>query len=385
MSGVLDTPAPTGDRADGDTSTDGSDGAIDGRPAEAPGHESPGAAVLAGLAVPGLDLDEARHLVGVRAARRLRRRRAVLGGAAAFVAVGLAVVLWPQADPQEINADGDREVVTTTTTPPATVPAPVETTVVVTTVAPTTTAAPVVTTVPTTTVPPNRTMTVTATLRGTNGVATAGEAVVLDVAWSDPDLPAGTPVDVVATFGDPLVTRPIVAAGAPPCDAPGPGASGTRQLPFRYATAGQLTIQVEVTACGGTGAYGELKTVQVPVDVRAPAAGRRVVVVGGGDGRDPDAAEIIAGTEIVAQRSVPDLVQVLPDGTTRATVATNSDAFAGDLYLRWGTPPDASCQVTGPPPLAPGVDPVTALLAPGLVSCDQAGATTSTSTPSTRP
>ena len=38
--------------------------------AETPATDSPGAQVLAGLAVPGLDLDKARHMVDVRAARR---------------------------------------------------------------------------------------------------------------------------------------------------------------------------------------------------------------------------------------------------------------------------------------------------------------------------
>lgn len=385
MSDVLETPAP----ADGPGRAGDGPGGGPGPSPDRPGASmTPGAAVLAGLVVDDLDLDEARHLVKVRSARRLRRRRLAVGCTATLTVLALVFVLWPQPDPQEINADGDREVTTTITTLPATTPTTVATTVVVTTVAPTVTTAPVVTTVPPTTLPPNQAMTVSATLRGANGVATAGDAVVLDVAWTDPDLAPDARVEVFADFGDPLVTVPISSSPSAPCEAPGPGTTGGRQVPFRYASTGRLTIQVEVVACGGTGAFGELRKIQVPVDVQAPPAGQRIAVVGGGDGRDPDVAEVLAGADVIAPRPVTDLVQVLPDGTTRATVARIPDGFSGELYLRWGAPPDASCQVTvatPPPSVTAGTAPVTALLRPGPEACpDQTGAGT-TSVPSTRP
>lgn len=356
--------------------------------AETPATDSPGAQVLAGLAVPGLDLDKARHMVDVRAARRLRRRRTVWGAAAAVVLVGIAVWAWPRPDPQELVADGDRDPTTTTTTPvTASSTVPVLTTVVPTTVPSSTTAAPTVTTVPpttSTTTAPNQPMAVTAQIVPTPGGAPprVGETVTVRVNWSDPDLADPATVDVRADFGDPLVTRALSTAARPPCTARGGGAAALVDVPFRYASSGPRTVQVEVTACDGVGPYGERKVVQVPVQVQAPETGRRAVVIGGGDGRSPDSAAVLAGVETVARRD-PELTQVLPDGTTRATVAVIDAAYAGPLHLRWGEPPGASCQVTASDQSVTAVEPpdsrrdhaVGVRLAPGPAACPtQAGA-----------
>ena len=98
-------------------------------------------------------------------------------------------------------------------------------------------------------------------------------------------------------------------------------------------------------------------------------------MIGGGDGRSPDTAAVLAGAETVARRE-PELTQVLPDGTTRATVAVIDAAYAGPLQLRWGEPPGASCQATASDQsVTAGTTPVTALLAPGPSACPtQAGA-----------
>lgn len=342
---------------------------------------SPGSQVLAGLAADGLDLDEARHLVDVRAARRLRRRRTAWGAAAAVVLVGAAVWAWPRPDPQELVADGDHDRTTTTSSVvPATTAAPALTTVAPTTVVATTAPSTVVTTVApatTTTAAPNQPMVVTAQLvaEPEGRPPRVGEAVTIRVNWSDPDLADPASVDVRADFGDPLVTRPLNATGRPPCTARGGGAAASVDLPFRYASAGEHRVQVEATACDGVGPYGERRVLQVPIQVQGPAEGRRAVVIGGGDGRSPDTAAVLAGVETVGRRE-PELTQVLPGTTTRATVAVIDASYAGALFLRWGDPPGASCQVTAADQsIDAGASPVTALLAVGPASCPtQAGA-----------
>lgn len=351
----------------------------DGASTPARSPSTPAAAILAGLAVPGLDLDEARHLVTVRSARRIRRRRVVMGSTCAVVAVGLAVLLWPRPDPREINADGERTTTTSSTIAPATTAPPTESTVVVTTVAPTTSVAPTLTTLPvttlapTTTVPPNQPMAVSARLVDVDGRAigdpAVAQTVVLEVSWSDADVVDPASVSATADFGDPAVSLPISGTTRPPCDGHGSGATGVIKVPFRYATptvAGQSTnIRVEVTACDGQGAYGERRTLEVPVRVAAAASGSRAVVIGGGDGRSPDAGEVIdpAGAVLSPPR-VPDLQQVLADGSTRATVATVPATQAGRLLLKWGT----ACQETQSP-VAPGTESITLALRPGMVSC----------------
>lgn len=369
------TAATAGDRA---AAGDGSAG--DGTSIAGGAHDdgpSPLAAVLAGLAVPGLDMEKARHLVRLRAGRRMRRRRVVLGGVGAICAVTLAIVMWPHPDPEEINADGDRTTTTTTTTiAPATTAPLVETTIGVTTVAPSTTVPAVVTTVPITTVPPttippNQAMTATAKLVDTEGkdltAPVAGQTVALQVSWSDADVADPASVEATADFGDPAVTLPVTGSTRPACDGPGTGANGVITVPFRYATpsgAGETrSIRVEVTACDGNGSYGERLRLDVPVRVVAAPADRRVVVVGGGDGRSPDAAEVLAGSEVVAPR-LPDLTQVLPDGATRATVATIRSNYSGPVFLRWGT----SCQQSKDP-VSAGSSTVTLPLTPGPSAC----------------
>jgi hypothetical protein len=368
-------PVPTSTAASGGGGSGDGDRAVPGE-ARAGGtggpDPSPAAAVLAGLAVVGLDLDEARHLVALRAGRRLRRRRAVLGGVGAVCAVALAVVLWPHPDPEEINADGDRTSTTTSTIAPATTAPVVVTTVPVTTVPASTTTGPTlttvpITTVPTTTVPPNQAMTATAKLVDAEGrdvpAPVVGQTVTLQVSWSDPDVPDPGAVAATADFGDPAITLPVAASDRPACDGPGQGGTGTIAVPFRYATptapGAATVIRVEVTACDGNGAYGERHRVDVAVRVAGPAQDRRIVVVGGGDGRSPDAAEVLAGTEVLGPRT-PDLTQVLPDGITRATVAAIPATYSGPLYLRWGT----SCQVTASS-IAAGTATITNVLAPG--------------------
>lgn len=330
---------------------------------------SPIESILAGLAVTGLDLDRARHLVSLRAGRRLRRRRLTLTGAGALLAVALAVVLWPRPEPREVVAADASTTTTSTSSTTTTTVAPTITTVP--TTMPITTAAPVITTVPTTmpttTVAPNRPMTATAqVLTSPVGVPVqAGDNVTLRVNWSDPDLADASAVVVRADFGDPLVALPADSSTRPPCNQAGPGASGVVDVPFRFASSGALVIKVDVTACGGGGTYGEHQTVQVPVQVQVPDAGRRVVVVAGGDGRSPDAAAVLAGRETVPKR-VPDLTQVIPDGTTRATVAVIDATYAGPLYLRWGDPPAATCQVSAADQsVTAGATPLTVRLAPG--------------------
>ncbi|UDY36418.1 hypothetical protein [Dermatobacter hominis] len=395
---VVDTPAgPAGTGPAGGGSGDGDRGAprVDGSDGAEGPEPSPASVVLAGLAVPGLDLDEARHLVGVRAGRRLRRRRAVLGGVGAVCAVALGVLLWPHPDPEEINADGDRTTTTTTTIAPATTAPVVVTTVPMTTVPTSTTTGPTLTTVPVTTappttVPPNQVMTASATLVDAEGRPTttpaAGQAVVLQVTWSDPDVVDAAAVGATADFGDPAITLPVAAsAERPPCDGRGTGANGTIAVPFRYATptaeGASTVIRVEVTACDGNGAYGERQRIDVPVRVAAPAPGTRAVVVGGGDGRSPDAAEVLAAAgALLTPPRVPDLAQVLPDGTTRATVATIPTTYSGGMLLRWGS----TCQATASAVTA-GTGTVTTVLVPGLATCPgQAGAVAGTGSP-TRP
>ena len=328
---------------------------------------TPGALVLAGLAVSGLNLTEAHHLVTVRAIRQLRRRRIALSGLAAVVVVALGIMLWPHPDPQEINADGDRSTTSapTTTAAPVTTVAPVITTIAPTTVVPVTTAKPVVTTVPpttTTTIPPNQPMVVSAQLVGLDGQpvssVTVGAATMVRVDWSDADLADPSTVDV----------------------------------PFRFSTptdlGGSSKVVVEVTACDGAGAFGERHTVEVPVSVTAIPDQRAAVLVGVLDGRAPDAAEVLAGASgaVLAPRRTPELNQVLAsDGATRATVATIPANYAGALVARWSEP--SACQKSAQPAeVAAQPQTVKVVLDPSPVSCPaQSGSAASVPPASTRP
>ncbi|MBS1837679.1 MAG: hypothetical protein JST64_08275 [Actinobacteria bacterium] len=338
------------------------------------GQPSPVALLLAGLAVDGLDLDRARYAVAVRAARRTRRRRTWMGGTGAVLAVVAVIALWPRTDPAKVVIADASTTTTTTTIATSTTTGPI-TTVVPTTVA-TTTLAPTLTTVPTTlpattttTLPPNRPMTVSATLATAGGTAVVANTVTLNVTWSDPDLADPSAVVVTADFGDPLVGLPNASAPRAPCESPGTGASGTTPIAFRYASSGATTIKVVVSACGGAGPYGEQQTLAVPVQVQPLPLGRRAVVIGGGDGRSPDTAAVLAGAETVPKRD-PELTQVVPNSTTRATVAAIDATYSGPLQLRWGDPPTTSCQVTAPDQsVTAGTAAVRVLLATGLATC----------------
>jgi len=366
-----------------------------------PPEPSPGALVLAGLAVPGLNLTEAHHLVTVRATRRLRRQRVALSGVAAIVVVALAVVLWPHPDPQEINADGDRTttIAPATTAAPVTTVAPVITTIAPTTVAPVTTAKPVVTTVPpttTTTIPPNQPMTVSAKIVGVDGqpltTVNVGDAMMVRVNWTDPDLADPSVVDVHTDFRDPLVALAITGTPRTPCASHGGGASAQVDVPFRFSTptdlGGSSKVVVEVTACDGAGAFGERHTVEVPVSVKAIPDKRAAVLVGLLDGRVPDAADVLAGGTgaLLSARRTPELNQVLAsDGATRATVATIAANYAGSLIARWSEP--IACQRSAQPSeVAAQPETVKVVLDPAPVTCPvQAGSGASVPPVSIRP
>ncbi len=335
------------------------------------------AAVLALLSVPHLDTGRIRRLVDVRAGRRLRRRRGLLGVAAAVVTLGITIAVWPRPEPQEISADRDQSTstsstTTTTTTPPAdmtTVPVTTMTSVSTTTTAAVTT---VPTTAPTTTVPPNKPMTVQAELLdGATMVPTsspvAGQTVVLRVRWNDPDLTDPTLVDVNAEFGDPLVTRPIVATPRPTCERVGGGASAMVDIPFRYSSVNTPTIQVEVTACDGAGPFGERITTTVPVKVAAPATGSRIVVLAGVEGdRQPDAGEVVAGASVTPKRT-PELPLVLTSDGSPATVAPVPATHAGGLLLRWQP---TVCQPSATPAtITAGTETLRVVLGPTSSNC----------------
>ncbi|MFZ4517633.1 MAG: hypothetical protein ACOYOP_04555 [Microthrixaceae bacterium] len=299
------------------------------------------AAVAAALAEPNLDLRAARRLVEVRAQQSLRLRRyGMISGVAAavlLVVVGL-VVLFRDDSPRQVVADGD--ATTTSTTAPTTTAAPVTVapTTVVSTTAPPTTVKPVVSTTTTTvtTLPPNRAL--DATLRVSAGVE-AGRTVTAEVAWSDADIADPLGPQVVAVWGDPLVSSALVPG--PPrarCDTPGRPGAGTVPLTFRWSTPGSYTLRVELTTCGGQGPYGETRTLTVPVEV----GGAKVTVLGLPTGAEPGADAAVttypggaAPTE--AARPVERLGQVLTAEPTRPAFVLGSRAATGDvLELRWG-------------------------------------------------
>lgn len=408
MSDVADPDAQTNDAPEPKTpegadvtEPEGADVTVHGDGYEADPGPSPGSLVLASLAVPGLNLTEARHLVTVRATRRLRRRRVALSGVAAVVVVGLAAVLWPRPDPQEINADGDR---TTTIAPATTVAsvttvAPVITTIAPTTVAPATTVKPVVTTVPPTTastVPPNQPMVISAELVGVDGQPIAatnvGDAMMVRVKWSDPDLADPSVVDVHADFRDPLVALAIAGAPRPACAARGGGSSAQVDVPFRFSTptdlGGSSKVVVEVTACDGAGAFGERHTVEVPINVRSVPDKRAVVLAGTLNGRVNDLAEVLSGGAgaVLAAPRTPALNQVIAsDGTTRATVAMIPVTYAGSIIARWSDP--TACQRSAQPSeVAAQPETVRVSLDPAPVTCPvQSGSTSSVPSGPTRP
>ncbi len=322
-------------------------------------------AVVAGLAVTGLDLTTARQVVDLRARRRVRTRRAVLGGAAAIAVIALAVVLIPRNDPDDVVADGDRTTTTTATT--STLPlvtAPPTTLAPVTTVAPTTTAKPApitlpptTTTIPTTTVPPIQAITVSS-----YAVAgTAGSNLTLTINWTDPT-PGAAPTGVRANvvWGSDVVTTPDTDVPCTPTGTP-------IQVVNRYAKVGQPLIQVELTRCNGTGESAQFR---VNADVPAPRTGYVAMVGGAAGGRSPDAATVTAGTATIEPRT-PDLGQTDTNGQP-VTVLTVPAGYSGPLVFRW---PDGSCQQSSP------VNPATPLQPTVLLSTAACQAGTGSTVP----
>lgn len=310
------------------------------------------AAVAAALAEPGLDMRSARGVVETRARRRLRVRRGVLGGAAALVAVAAVGALLVRDDPGEVVADRDREPATTTTTEVAApttaapVTVPVTSLVTTTTVRATTTVPPTTTTAP---APVNQPMELTVVPVATR--VEAGRTVAVQVNWSDPDFadPAGP--RITSVWGDPLVGFPIDAGGGAACETPGPGSAGSRLLEFRYSAPGTYTVTVEVSGCGGQGAFAESRTLSTEVTVLPPAGAAVAVAYMPPGGRAPDTARAFRypggtvpapGAEQIAEARVPELGQVgLGERTGPATVLRFAEVADGDVVeLRWD---DGAC------------------------------------------
>jgi hypothetical protein len=328
---------------------------------------SPTAAVVAGLAVPGLDLRTARAVVDARSGRRIRARRSVLGGLAAIAAIALAVAVFPRSEPERVVADADRTTTTTeapsttTTLPPVTVsvpPVPSTTAKPVTTTtavrAPTTVAP---TTVAPTTLPPVQPLAVA----GYTVAGTAGSNLTLTVNWTDPT-PGQAPNGVRGTviWGSGPVNTPDTQV---PCTAPGTPIVAVN----RYAATGQSLIQVELTRCNGTGDSSEL---QVNASVPPPKSGYVVVVGGAPAGQSPDALEFDAGGAKIPART-PDLAQTDADRKP-VTVLTVPAGFSGPLVARLA---DGTCVQTA------AVNPSTPVQPTVLLGAPQACAATGSTVP----
>lgn len=359
-------------------------GSLHGESAAGPSGMSPIAAILAGLAVHGLDIDHAREVVAIRAARRLRRRHTVMACVAVVFGLALTVAVWPRHEPRKVVAADDNTSTTVTSEATSTTVAAV-TTVPPSITSPPTTAPPVSITTVTTTIPTTtstavvvRPLAVTAQLHTgdatgpSTSAAVAGQTVTLRVQWSDPDLADPNAVSVHADFGDPLLALPVSSTTHPPCDTRGNGASGIVDVPFRYSTVdpalGRLDtkVRIEVTSCDGAGAYGKRVTLELPVTVTAPSVGQRIVVLAGAEGgRSPDAAEARTSVATYPPRS-PDVGAVLAgDGINKATVVVVPSSFAGPMTLRWTTPTGVVCQTTrDPATIPPGSGTVRAMLGP---------------------
>jgi hypothetical protein len=331
----------------------------DTAPSGAPAPQlSATAAVVAGLAVPDLDLRTARGVVDARARRRLRTRRGALGVAALVAVLAVGWVLVPGSEPRSVVADADGDATTTTpgssTTLPVTVPVtgPVTATTAsstTTTVKAPVTTLPVPTTAPPTTLPPNQPMTASVTVGGTQ----VGQVVTLDVQWSDPDLGDPGGPRVTADWKDPNVTTAIVDDTRPSCDAPGAPGSGTISVPFRYSSPGTYRVTVQIRTCDGQGAYAEDQTITTSVVVappNPPAGGsgtwRGVVLRSGTGAPPPDAATVSfvpdAGSPAVADRGpVQDLSLVSTTDGAPVTIVSVPQSFRGQAALHEG----GSCRV----------------------------------------
>jgi hypothetical protein len=350
---VTSTSTGSADPADrsGTTDTVGGSTPPPGRPIRA--TLSPTSAVVAGLAVPGLDLRTPRAVVDARAGRRIRFRRSVLGGCAAIAAIGLAIAVFPRGEPDRVVADSDRTT-TTSTVPDTTVPvdtvpvvaptAPPTTAKATTTTAKPTTTLPPPTTVPPTTLPPNQPLTASLVVAGTPAV---GSTVTVEVKWSDPDFadPAGP--KATADWHDDNVTQPISGESRPPCDAPGPGGSDATvpiRLRFRYSTPGTHNLSVQIRGCDGAGAFGEDLVLTTQIQVAEPPAGSRTLLVKGpAGGQSLDAATITfvadpGAPTVLPRQPIEDLglVSTTADAGP-VTFVTVPSTFAGQVRPTTGS------------------------------------------------
>lgn len=351
------SPEPTGTQ--GDPRSDGPS------TADPPGF-SPTAAVVAGLAVAGLDLATARAVVDARARRRVRARRGMLAGGAAVALLGVVIALIPRDRPDDVIADAGTTTTTgytSSTVPPETVPgttaAPVTSAVTTTTTRPPSTTSPVTTTTtPPTTLAPNQPL--TASLASPTAVP-VGKVVTLEIKWSDADLGDPTGPRATAVWGDVNVTAPISAETRPPCDAPGAPGSGSLPLQFRYSRAGTYNVTVQIRTCDGVGAFAENQTFTTTVTVNdaKDAQGvtlRGVVLKGPSGGPSPDGSTLTytatAGAEQAPREAVPILGLISTVDGTPVTVAVVGPDFVGSVRAK-----QAGVCAIGL--IRPGSDPVT--------------------------
>ena len=251
--------------------------------------------VLEVLAVPGVDHDDVcDYLAGALEARRRRIRHSIVGAlaAAAVLIAGFAVVSRDSSHGDDVVADRmpseERETTTSSSTTPidtAVVAAETSTSVAVSTSLPyvTTTIrpggnvslggppiaplpAPVTSTTTTMADQPPQ-----AAIIALSTQPVVGDVATFRIAWSDPDLPAGTEPSVYLQTGDPAVVTPASATATGACS-PGEARTGVVDRATRFSRAGTYTVSVLVSACGQTA----LATTTVTVG--EPAAGRSVVI-----------------------------------------------------------------------------------------------------------
>lgn len=340
----LPIPPPLPEDAD---DAPGSGDATEGR--------SAGDAGAAGRGGPPLDLERALAGADARSLRRRRTRHRSLAAVAATAVVALAVpvgvlVLGGDREPLRVDAAAPSSTTAPPTLPstsvaplapaPDTVPVPVPTAPPPTAPAATTTTAVTTTAPPPPSLPPNQPM--QAALEVLTPEVEAGRTATVRLRWSDPDL-ADPDVRVVDVWGDPEVFFAFAPAGRPPCEAPGAGGSGTRDLAFRYATPGTYTMSVVVTSCDGLGGWGERQSLSAQVRVTPPlvggVAGRTVVAVVEAPGFDAESATAslvpAAGPAVELEERSPPLPLRAPGGAegSGATVLRVPAGAVGELRL----------------------------------------------------
>ncbi len=323
--------------------------------------------VLEVLAVPGVDHDDVGdYLAGALEARRRRIRHGIVGTLAAAVVLitGFAVVSKDSSHGDDVVADRmpseERETTTSSSTTPtdtAVVAAETSTSVAVSTTLPhvTTTTlrpggnvslggppigpllpAPVTST--STTVsdqPPS------AAVVALNTQPVVGEVAMFRIAWSDPDLPAGTEPSISLQTGDPAVVTPASATATGACS-PGEARTGIVDRGTRFSRAGTYAVSVLVSACGQTA----LATTTVTVG--EPAAGRSVVITSASSALNPEQGSL-AYSEDPADPS--SWVAVPPRDPTLdlwhdgypATVIVLDPTLAATMRLQFG-----SCSLEAP-------------------------------------